>query len=66
MIKNNKEIYLDIWIPNIDILLKERKKVNPIIIGSKKTMESFIKNNIIMDKEVNLLNIFEYIQELQK
>jgi hypothetical protein len=29
-------------------------------------MESFIKNNIIMDKEVNLLNIFEYIQELQK
>jgi hypothetical protein len=29
-------------------------------------MESFIKDNIIMNKEFNSLNIFESIQELQK
>jgi hypothetical protein len=29
-------------------------------------MESFIKDGIIMNKEINFLNIFESIQELQK
>jgi hypothetical protein len=45
--------------------MKERKKVNPII-NKEETMESFIKDSIIMNKEVNLLNIFESIHELQR
>jgi hypothetical protein len=42
----------------MDILMKLSK--------SEEVMESFIKNNLIMKKEVNLLNIFESIQKLQK
>jgi hypothetical protein len=62
--ENNKESYSDIWIPNI--LMKERKNINSIISSSEETMESFIKDSIILNKEVNLLNIFKSIQELQK
>jgi superfamily II RNA helicase len=44
---------------------KKRKKINPIISNSEETMESFFKESLIMKKVVNLLNIFESIQELQ-
>jgi hypothetical protein len=64
--KNNKESYSDIWIPNMDVLKKERKNINSIISKSEETMELFIKDSLIMKKEVNLLNIFESIPELQK
>jgi hypothetical protein len=39
--KNNKKSYSDIWIPSIDILMKE-----------KKITQSFIKNSLITKKEV--------------
>jgi hypothetical protein len=40
--------------------------MNPIISNSEETIESFIKNSIIMNNNINLLNIFESIQELQR
>jgi hypothetical protein len=46
--------------------MKEGKKISTIINSSEETMESFIKDNLIMNKEINLLNIFDSIQELQK
>jgi hypothetical protein len=64
--KNNKESYSDIWIPNLNLLMKERKKLDIEISESEEIMESFIKDNIIMNKEFNSLNIFESIQELLK
>jgi hypothetical protein len=44
----------------------ERKKNNPIVSKSEETMESFIKDSLIMKKGVSLLNISESIQKLQK
>jgi hypothetical protein len=46
--------------------MKERKKIDPEISKSEETMELFIKDTIIRNKEFNSLNIFESIQELQK
>jgi hypothetical protein len=51
--KNNKKSYSDIWIPNLNLLMKERKKVYPEVTNSEETMDS-----IIMNKEINFLNIF--------
>jgi hypothetical protein len=36
--------------PNIDILMKERKKDNIIVKKSEEVMESFIKESLIIKK----------------
>jgi hypothetical protein len=59
--KNNKKSDSDIWIPNIDILMKKIKNINSIINKSEEVMESFVKDSLTMKKEVNILNIFELI-----
>jgi hypothetical protein len=37
----------------MDVLKKERKKENPIISKSEEVIESFIKESLIIKKEVN-------------
>jgi hypothetical protein len=37
--KNNKESYSDIWITNLNLLMRERKKIVPIISNSEETIK---------------------------